>query len=75
MPHLQSQLTLVRETSAEDIAVVTNTLAHAGVPSALWGVTAAVHYGGELCPLVRTLGIHAAGITNTRSSGHRTRRE
>lgn len=52
MPLNQSRLTRVRDASTEDAAATTSILADGGIPSALWGVNAAVHYGGGLCPLV-----------------------
>ena len=55
MLHHQRQLTDVRDASAKDAAVIGSILANDGIPSAIWGVNAAVHYGGGLCPLVRIL--------------------
>lgn len=66
MPHAQTQFALVRDAGPRDTVVITDMLAKAGIPSALWGVNAAVHYGGELCPLVRTHDLRAADTTNTR---------
>jgi len=52
MLHHQRQLTDVRDASTKDAAVIASILqANGGIPSAIWGVNAAVHYGGGLCPL------------------------
>lgn len=48
----QQVISLIREPSPQGIGTLTNLLANGGIPSALWGVCAAVHYGGGLCPLV-----------------------
>lgn len=45
----------VHDASTKGAAVIANILADGGIPSAIWGVNAAVHYGGGLCPLVRIL--------------------
>ncbi|ROV86875.1 hypothetical protein VMCG_10806 [Cytospora schulzeri] len=44
-------LLAIREPKLAEIRVLTTALAEAGISSALWGVCAAIHYGGGLCPL------------------------
>jgi len=49
----QNHLSLVRNASINDVAMVCNVLADGGVPSAIWGVNATAQYGGQQLPLVR----------------------
>lgn len=46
------ELSLIRDPDTRGIATLTRLLGDGGIPSALWGVNAAAHYGGGLCPLV-----------------------
>lgn len=48
----KGQLSLVQEASTDDAALIGRILADGGVQTALWGVIAATHYGGGLCPMV-----------------------
>ncbi|OXV06002.1 hypothetical protein Egran_06230 [Elaphomyces granulatus] len=41
----------VHDASTKGAAVIASILADGGIPSAIWGVNAAVHYGGGLCPM------------------------
>lgn len=50
----QQQLSSIREPDVEGGRVLTTFLQKNGIPCALWAVSAAVHYGGGLCPLVST---------------------
>ncbi|EPE30273.1 hypothetical protein GLAREA_12996 [Glarea lozoyensis ATCC 20868] len=47
----QKQIALVRDAGTKDVAVVISTLAEYGIPSAMYGVNAATHHNGGLCPL------------------------
>lgn len=52
MPLLPNDLGGITEPSTESAVLIASTLFQAGVSVALWGLCAAVEYGGELCPLV-----------------------
>jgi FAD/FMN-containing dehydrogenase len=52
MSSLSKDITLVRAGSTTDVARVIIALGDHGIPSAMYGVCAATHYNGGLCPLV-----------------------
>jgi hypothetical protein len=59
----------VHDASTKGAAVIANILADGGIPSAIWGVNAAVHYGGGLCPLVRILPASFTDVMALKPSG------
>jgi hypothetical protein len=48
----QKLLSSIGEPNVEGGRLLTTVLQQSGIPCVLWGVSAAVHYGGGLCPLV-----------------------
>lgn len=50
---MPSELSAIREPRLKSAALIASVLSQAGVAAAIWGLRAAVLYGGDLVPLVR----------------------
>lgn len=48
----QQLLSSIRDPDVEGGRLLTTVLQQNGIPCVLWAVSAAVHHGGGLCPLV-----------------------
>lgn len=49
---MPSELSAIREPRLKSAALIASVLSQAGVAAAIWGLRAAVLYGGDLVPLV-----------------------